>query len=81
MTYETLIHDVSGGVATLTLNRPESANALNLQMARDLFDASRAIEAEPSVRAVVLTGAGRMFCAGGDLKSFSEQGDDLPAHL
>ena len=55
------------GVATLTLNRPEKHNALNGQMVRDLHDALLTIEADVTIRAVVLTGAGASFCAGADI--------------
>jgi 2-(1,2-epoxy-1,2-dihydrophenyl)acetyl-CoA isomerase len=73
--------DIRENVATITLNRPEILNALNLEMARDLMNAAIACDENPDVRAVVLTGAGSTFCAGGDLKSFVAQGEHLPAHL
>lgn len=75
MSYETLLYDVADGVATITLNRPDAANALSPQMARDLNQVSLAIDADPSVRAVVITGNGRMFCAGGDLRAISSAGN------
>ena len=81
MSYETLQLEVRDSVAHLTLNRPDAANSLNLQMAKDLFDATLACDEDTNVRAVLLTGTGSMFCAGGDLKSFNAQGDDLPNHL
>lgn len=56
------------GVRTLRLNRPEALNALTREVARGLVDGLRAAEREPSIRIVVLTGAGRAFCAGQDLK-------------
>ena len=55
------------GVATLTLNRPDKHNAMSGQMLQELQAAARAIAADKSVRVVVLTGAGKSFCAGGDL--------------
>lgn len=79
--YETLLFEIAGGVAELTLHRPEAANALDARMARELHDAVLRCDADPAVRAVIITGSGRFFCAGGDLKSFSAQGDDLPKHL
>lgn len=79
--YETLRLEIADGVAELTLNRPEAANALNAQMARELHDAALRCDADPDVRAVIITGSGRFFCAGGDLKSFAARGDDLPRHL
>ncbi|HSG78571.1 MAG TPA: enoyl-CoA hydratase-related protein [Acidimicrobiia bacterium] len=65
------------GVARLTLDRPEAANAIDAGLSRDIRDAVIAIERAPSVGAVLLTGNGKMFCGGGDLKSMSES-DDLP---
>src|SRR5574341_1955229 len=56
------------GVATITLNRPERLNALTFQVYAELRDAFRALDSEPGVRAVVLTGAGRGFCSGGDVE-------------
>ena len=73
--------DVRDSVATITLNRPESLNALNLEGARDLMTAVMECDGNPAVRAVVLTGAGNTFSAGGDLKSFAAQGEQLPTYL
>ena len=65
---ETVIWEVAeGGLATITLNRPAQRNALNLQMAKDLHAAVKAVEAEPSARVVLVRGAGTTFCAGADL--------------
>jgi len=58
---------IAGGVGTITLNRPERLNAFDVEMLEDLSAAVRAFVADPSVRAIVLTGAGRGFCAGADL--------------
>jgi 2-(1,2-epoxy-1,2-dihydrophenyl)acetyl-CoA isomerase len=66
--------EVSDAIATLTLERPEALNALTVEMKRELLAAFRAIARNPSVRAVVLTGAGRAFCAGQDLKERLEPG-------
>jgi enoyl-CoA hydratase/carnithine racemase len=55
------------GVATITLNRPERLNALTFEVYRELTDTFAALRAEPDVRAVVITGAGRAFCSGGDV--------------
>ncbi|WP_065330694.1 crotonase/enoyl-CoA hydratase family protein [Tritonibacter mobilis] len=63
------------GVATLTLNRPEKHNAMSGQMLQELQDAARALAADRSVRVVVLTGAGKSFCAGGDLAWMQAQMD------
>lgn len=75
MSYETLRYDVADGVATITFNRPEAANAMSPLCAREFNDVSLRIEADATVRAVVLTGAGKMFCAGGDLGAFAAAGD------
>lgn len=68
MLYETLLVDTDRrGVVTLTLNRPEKRNALSAQMMAELTDFARTIGAAPETRAVILQGAGEVFCAGGDL--------------
>ena len=69
MGYQTLIVESRDGVATVTLNRPAARNALDLVMRRELVAALDEIEADPSARVVILTGAGGHFCAGGDVKS------------
>jgi 2-(1,2-epoxy-1,2-dihydrophenyl)acetyl-CoA isomerase len=66
-----LIETISGGIATITLNRPESRNSLTPAMMKGLAEALPRLAADPAVRVVVLTGAGRAFCAGGDVKSFA----------
>lgn len=60
--------DAASGVATITLNRPDRLNALTFQVYAELRDAFRALDTEPGVRAVVITGAGRAFCSGGDVE-------------
>jgi 2-(1,2-epoxy-1,2-dihydrophenyl)acetyl-CoA isomerase len=67
MTYETILYDVAEGVATITLNRPESYNAMNSQMYHELLDTLKQVSDDNAVRAVVLTGAGKGFCSGADL--------------
>ena len=70
MTYETLEWDVDAdGVATLTLSRPDALNAFDLTMARELQQVFRGEARSDDVRAVVVTGAGRAFCAGMDLSA------------
>ena len=71
--------DVRDRVATVTLSRPDSHNALTLELARELLSAALRCEADPEIRAVVLTGAGKHFCFGGDLRAMREQGERLPA--
>ncbi len=70
--YETLLTEKSGGVLTVTLNRPERLNAANEKMHHELEDVWTDIEREHDVRVVVLTGAGRGFCAGGDWSEDSQ---------
>jgi len=67
MAYETIVFNQSGGVLTITLNRPGKLNAINDQMLGDLNDAFKIADSDDSVRAVLLTGAGRGFCPGQDL--------------
>ncbi len=61
-------HDSNTGVVTLTLNRPERLNALTFQVYQELTDSFRILDAEPGVRAIVITGTGRAFCTGGDVE-------------
>lgn len=75
----TLLVDNRGAVRILTMNRPEKRNALNFELARGLLDALRAADADESVGAIVLTGAGQGFCAGADLTEFKELGAGLAA--
>lgn len=72
MSYEQLLYEVSDGVATVTLNRPEQRNALSNRMLGELVDAMGRVRGDEAVRAVVLTGAGeKVFCAGADLGGFA----------
>ncbi|URD59915.1 enoyl-CoA hydratase-related protein [Sphingomonas sp. KRR8] len=64
-----------GAVAVLTLDRPASGNAIDRELAAALLDTVLALDSDTSVRAVVLTGRGRFFCTGGDLRSFAAAGD------
>jgi enoyl-CoA hydratase/carnithine racemase len=63
----TILYEVSDGIATITLNRPERMNAFTTEMRDDLIDAFNKTDADDAVRAVIVTGAGRAFCAGADL--------------
>jgi 2-(1,2-epoxy-1,2-dihydrophenyl)acetyl-CoA isomerase len=67
MTYENILFAVDGGIARLTLNRPDRLNSFNDAMHAEVRDALARVKAEPSVRVLLLTGAGRGFCAGQDL--------------
>lgn len=72
MTYEAIRYDEAGAVATITLNRPKARNAFNRALERDLLHAFQYVSEATHIRAVVITGAGRSFCAGADLKAFDE---------
>jgi 2-(1,2-epoxy-1,2-dihydrophenyl)acetyl-CoA isomerase len=75
-----LRHEVADGVATLTLNRPSALNALDVGLKTALRDALREVAGDPGVRAVVLTGAGKGFCVGQDLREHAqtlEEGPDV----
>ena len=71
-TYETLSTELTEGVLTVTLNRPDKLNAYNPAMQRDLLDLFGRVNADDEVRAVVVTGAGRAFCAGADISGGGE---------
>lgn len=80
--YSTILFDLREQVAHITLNRPDAANGINLEMASELRHAARRCAFDPDVRAVLLSGAGKMFCAGGDLKAFAAQPEgELPGFL
>ena len=81
MQYQNLGYETKEHVAYLTLNRPERKNAIGGTMRTDILDAFARAEADPEVRAIILTGAGSAFCAGGDVKEFArafEQGIERP---
>ena len=61
-------HDAAGGVATITLNRPDRLNALTFEVYAELGDTFRALDTDSDVRAIVITGAGKAFCSGGDVR-------------
>src|SRR5256714_6099758 len=65
---KSFLFDVRDSVARITLNRPERLNALTFEVYRELTDTFAALQAEDEVRAVVITGAGRAFCSGGDVR-------------
>lgn len=67
MSYQTLMYQVADGILTLTLNRPDQLNAFTVEMANELVDAFQRAGRDEAVKAIVVTGAGRAFCAGMDL--------------
>jgi len=72
MSYQTILFDQREGVATITLNRPEVLNACNRQLMEELAAALKTCERDPAIRCVLLTGAGRAFCSGQDLRVLGE---------
>lgn len=68
-----LLEDIDGGIATLTMNRPEARNALSVEMFERMVEALPRLAKDPDVRLVVLTGAGAAFCSGGDVKGFARR--------
>jgi 2-(1,2-epoxy-1,2-dihydrophenyl)acetyl-CoA isomerase len=81
MSYDSLIFEVKDGVGLIRLNRPDDNNAITLELAREMLDVAIYCDEDPEVRAVVLTGSGKMFCAGGDLKAFAAQGERVSFYL
>jgi 2-(1,2-epoxy-1,2-dihydrophenyl)acetyl-CoA isomerase len=76
-----LIVEIADGIARLTLNRPDAGNAIDLPLAEALLAASIRCQTDRAIRCVVLTGAGRLFCAGGDVGAIGGAGDAAPALL
>src|SRR5713226_5116555 len=66
-----VLFDVADGVATMTLNRPEQMNSINADLGAGLMEALREVRSRDDIRVAILTGAGRAFCAGADLRSRS----------
>ncbi|MFD2644606.1 enoyl-CoA hydratase/isomerase family protein [Pseudomonas japonica] len=78
MNYETIIYERKESVAWITLNRPSELNAVNQRMLEELSDVLTAIKTDASQRVIVLTGSGRAFCAGADLKALLGSLDATP---
>jgi 2-(1,2-epoxy-1,2-dihydrophenyl)acetyl-CoA isomerase len=81
MSGSNVVVEVREHVAIVTLNRPENANVLHIAMGRELLEAAIWLEKNPAVRAVVLTGAGKHFCFGGDLRGMMSEGAAVDAYL
>jgi len=75
MSFETILYDVEDQILTITLNRPEKLNAYNATMQAELIAAFDAADADDNVRAIIVTGAGRGFCAGADLSGGADTFD------
>ena len=69
MSYSTILYEIEDNILTITLNRPEALNAFNTPMLEELLDACDRADADDNVKAIIVTGAGRAFCAGADLSS------------
>lgn len=78
---ETILFEQIGAVAKITLNRPDAANGINLPMAQELLQTAIRCDEDPTVRAVIITANGKMFSAGGDLKSFAQYGEQISSAL
>lgn len=81
MSSSSILYDVTGGVATITLNRPDVLNSFDAEMSRQMQFRLREATGDDGVRAVLITGAGRAFCAGQDLASVPLEGADGPLDL
>ncbi|MCE7795415.1 enoyl-CoA hydratase-related protein [Sphingobium sufflavum] len=81
MSGDPVLLDIDGPIATITLNRPAVGNVVDMAMARGLLRAAIVCDQDASLRCVVLTGAGKLFCGGGDLSVFAEAGQGIPAYL
>lgn len=71
----------SNGIARIRLNRPDAANGMDVSLLQALHAAILRVHGEPAARAVILSGEGRNFCAGGDVKTFASKGAGLPDYL
>jgi 2-(1,2-epoxy-1,2-dihydrophenyl)acetyl-CoA isomerase len=73
--------DIADGVARVMLDRPDVGNAIDIPLARALMKAAIACDESSDVRCVLLTGAGKLFCAGGDIRAFEQAGDEIGAFM
>ena len=76
-----VLSDVAGGVATITLNRPDASNGMNVEFLKALCDAIMGLHGRPDVRVALIRGAGKNFCAGGDVHTFASKGEHMPDYL
>jgi len=81
MTFKSIEFTLDGAIARITLNRPESANTIGVEMAEELLQAAIRCDGHPDVRAVILTAKGRFFSGGGDVQSFAAAGAEGPELL
>src|SRR6202051_5018108 len=78
MAYETIKYEIAEQILTITLNRPDKLNAFNAAMQRELIEAFDAADKDDAIRAIIVTGSGRAFCAGADLSSGADTFDRDP---
>ncbi len=81
MRYKNIDFDISGSIARIKLNRPEAGNTLNIDLAKELYDATVITETSKKVKSLILTANGKLFCGGGDLKFLHESKDNIKKTL
>lgn len=81
MTEKTVLLQIDSDIAAITLNRPARGNAIDLPLAKNLKDALLACEQTKTLRVITLKGAGKLFCAGGDLAAIASEGTRAPAYV
>ncbi len=81
MSESPVLFSIEGPIATITLNRPADGNAVSPELIDGLLEAAILCDDDASIRCVVLTGNGKLFCGGGDISAFSAAGDDIPVFL
>ena len=79
--YTSLLFTINNGIARITLNRPDAANGMNMIMGRELMDVALRCDQDENIRAVILTGSGNFFSAGGDLRAFADYGDAISERI
>lgn len=81
MSYKSLLLEIQDKIATITLNRPESLNALNMDLSKELLEAVLTCSEDKKIRVMVITGSGKAFSAGGDVKAFKENLPNIAIYL
>ena len=81
MSEETILFEKQGGIATITLNAPDKGNAIDMPFVHRLFEIAMRCDLDPSIRCVVLTARGKLFCAGGDITLMQSAGDNMAGIL
>jgi 2-(1,2-epoxy-1,2-dihydrophenyl)acetyl-CoA isomerase len=81
MSREPVLLSIDDGLAHIRLNRPDAANGMNVELLKALCDALMQCHGARGLRAVLLTGEGKNFCAGGDVRAFAAEGEKLPDYI